>query len=57
MLLREAIFINGILTNVEASYGVTKENIRMLDKIDHILLRKVLSVPTVNHVMNPITWN
>ena len=29
MLLREAMFVNGILTNVEALYGIKKENIEM----------------------------
>ena len=32
MLLREAMFVNGILTNVEALYGIKKENIEMLEK-------------------------
>ena len=41
--LREAIFINGIMTNVETLYGLTKENIEILEDVDKVLLRKILS--------------
>ena len=42
LLLREAMFVNGILTNVEALYGIKKENIELLEKVDRILLQKIL---------------
>ena len=44
VLLRESMFVNGILFNIEASYGLTKENIIALETLDRILLRKILSV-------------
>ena len=37
------LFINSIMTNVEALYGLTKENINILDEVDKILLRKIMS--------------
>ena len=43
MLLREAMFINGVLTNVEVLYGLTEENYKELEKIDKILLQKILA--------------
>ena len=42
IFLREAIFVNGILTNVEALYDIRKENIEMLEKVDRLLLQKIL---------------
>jgi hypothetical protein len=50
MLLREAIFINGILTSIEVSYGLTKANIKSLENVDKILLRKFLAA----HSKTPI---
>ena len=41
--LRESMFINSIMTNVEALYGLTKENINILDEVHKILLRKIMS--------------
>ena len=43
VVLRESTFINSILTNVEALYGLTKENIKILEEVDKILLRRILS--------------
>jgi hypothetical protein len=43
ILLRETMFVNGILTNIEVCYGLTKEEINMLEIVDHILLRKILN--------------
>ena len=41
--LREALFVNSIMTNVEALYGLTKENIEILEDVDKVLLRKIFS--------------
>ena len=43
VLLLESIFINGILSSIEANYGLTKEDIEKLEVLDRILLRKILS--------------
>ena len=45
ILLREALFINGILTNAEIWYALTSEELKALDDLDKTLLRKVLKVP------------
>jgi 3-deoxy-D-manno-octulosonate 8-phosphate phosphatase KdsC-like HAD superfamily phosphatase len=45
MLLRESMFINGILTNAEIWYSVTKEEIREFEDLDRTLLMKILKVP------------
>ena len=45
ILLRESMFINGILTNAEIWYNLTKEEIKELENLDLTLLRKVLMVP------------
>ena len=42
LLLREALFINGILTNAEVWYGLTKKEIQELEDLDCQLLRKIL---------------
>ena len=44
-LLRESIFLNGILFSSEAWYGVTMEEINQLEKLDNILLRRIFEVP------------
>ena len=50
LLLRESIFLNGILTNAETWYGVTKAELKPLEDLDILLLRQILntqiSVPT-----------
>ena len=43
--LREAMFINGILTNAEIWYGVTKSEIEALELVDRLLIRRILSLP------------
>ena len=43
--LREAMFLNGILTNVETWYGLTKSEVEELELVDRLLLRRILSVP------------
>ena len=45
ILLRESIFLNGILTNAEVWYNLTKEEIKQFEELDLILLRKLLNVP------------
>ena len=44
--LREAMFINGILTNVEIWYGLTKTEIEELQLVDRLLLRRIVSLPS-----------
>ena len=43
--LREAELINGMLTNSEVWYGISKEEIKELEEIDKLLLRRVLDAP------------
>ena len=43
--LREAIFLNGILTNSEIWYGLTRSEIEELESVDRLLLRRILSLP------------
>ena len=43
--LRNSLFINGILTNMEACYGLTEHEIDQLEKCDEQLLRTVLECP------------
>ena len=45
MILRNSLFINGILTNSEAWYGVKKSEIEELEKIDENILRNILETP------------
>ena len=45
VLLRESLFLNGILTNSEIWYGLTRKEIKELENLDHILLRKILGTP------------
>ena len=40
--LREAIFLNGILTNADSWYNVTKGEIEQLEMLDRLLLRRIL---------------
>ena len=44
MIFRSSHLINGILTNSEAWYGLTKANIEQLEQVDDMLLRRVLEV-------------
>lgn len=50
LLLREALFVNGILTNLEVSYGLTKKEISELEAVDKTLLRNILGA----HSKTPI---
>ena len=45
ILLRESIFLNGILTNAEVWYSITKEEIKQFEDLDLTLMRKLLKVP------------
>ena len=45
LLLRESMFVNTVLSNVEVRYGLTNSEIETLDKLDLILLRKILTAP------------
>ena len=42
LLLRESMFLNGILTNAEIWYGISKAEIKELEDLDSSLLRKIL---------------
>ena len=44
-MLRESIFLNGIMTNSEVWYGVSKKQVEQLEQVDKLLLRKVLETP------------
>ena len=44
--LREAIFLNGILTNADSWYNVTKGEIEQIEMVDRLLLRRILVVRT-----------
>ena len=45
LLLRESMFINGVITNAEIWYSLTKEEIKELEDMDKSLLRRILKVP------------
>ena len=45
MQLRESIFINGILFNSEVWYSLNKKQIKVLEDVDKLLLRRVLQTP------------
>ena len=44
--LRESLFINGILWNVETWYDMSENDIKELEKIDKILIKRILNVPS-----------
>ena len=46
VILRNSLFINGILTNFEACYGLTIKEIEQLEKCDEQLLRLILECPS-----------
>ena len=45
LILRNSIFLNGFLTNLEASYGLTDTELEQLEKLDESLLRSILECP------------
>ena len=46
LLLRESMFISSILNNVEVWYGLTRSEVETFEKLDLILLRRILSAPS-----------
>ena len=46
IILRNALFVNGLLTNMEASYGLKDEEIEEIEKCDEQLLRIILECPS-----------
>ena len=45
LLLRESLFVNSILSNVEVWYGLSKTEGAEFDNLDRILLKKILQTP------------
>ena len=45
LVLRNSLFLNGFLTNLESSYGLTDAEIEQLEKVDEQLLRAILECP------------
>ena len=45
LLFRESMFINGILFNAEVWYGLTKAEVEEFEKLDRLLLRRILQAP------------
>ena len=45
LILRNSLFLNGILTNLEVSYGLTDTELEQLEKTDETLLRMILECP------------
>ena len=45
MLMRESMLVNGILTNSETWYNLLKAEVKELEEVDRLFLRKILSVP------------
>ena len=45
LLLRESMFINGILFNAEIWYGLNKAEINDFEDLDRLLLRRILKAP------------
>ena len=46
ILLRDTMFINGILTNSEVWYNLQKSEIKELEDLEKLLLRRLLNVPS-----------
>ena len=46
LTLRKSLFLNGILTNCEAWYGLTSADVRLLEQVDESLLRRILGAPS-----------
>ena len=44
LILRGSNLLNGILTNSEAWYGLSKQEVEHLERVDEMLLRKILEV-------------
>ena len=44
-ILRESLFLNGILWNLETWYDIKKKDIEELEKIDKMLIKRILNSP------------
>ena len=44
IILRQSLFINGVLNNAECWYGVKESELDQLEQVDEMLLRKLLEV-------------
>ena len=44
IILRQSLFINGVLNNAECWYGVKESELEQLEQVDEMLLRKLLEV-------------
>ena len=45
LLLKKSLFLNSVLNNVEVMYNFTKTDAEEFDKLDLILMRKILNAP------------
>ena len=45
LLLKNSLFLNSVLNNVEVMYNFTKTDAEEFDKLDLILMRKILNAP------------
>ena len=45
LLMRESIFLSGMLTNAESWHGLSSTHISHLESVDKLLLRKILNTP------------
>ena len=45
ILMRESMLVNGILTNSEICYNLLKAEVKELEEVDKLFLRKILNVP------------
>ena len=52
IILRDSLLLNGILTNSEAWYHIREEELRILEKCDESLLRKIFEAP----ITTPISF-
>ena len=50
MVLREALFINSIITNSEIWHNVKLSHVQSLEKLDMQLLRKIVNAHSKQHV-------
>ena len=45
LILRNSLFLNGILTNLEVCYGLTGDEVNKLEQMDEALLRTIFECP------------
>ena len=45
MMLRNSMFLNGILCSIEVLYGIKNEHVEMLEKCDRLFMRRVFDCP------------